>query len=153
MISICNKKDLNVEKIDALEYLKKLDDESLDGIIMNQVIEHMEPKYLCNLIEVANKKLKTGSFLVAETINPQSLIVFTEAYFMDLSHKRMIHPYTIQFLLESNGFKEASIKYMNKVEDLSIPQSDMFPDEFNKAINKLNDVVYGYRDYAVIGRK
>lgn len=153
MISICNKKDLNVEKIDALEYLKKLDDESLDGIIMNQVIEHMQPKYLCNLIEVANKKLKTGSFLVAETINPQSLIVFTEAYFMDLSHKRMIHPYTIQFLLESNGFKEASIKYMNKVEDLSIPQSDMFPDEFNKAINKLNDVVYGYRDYAVIGRK
>lgn len=153
MILMCIQKGLDVKNIDALEYLNSLEDNSLGGIIMNQVIEHMEPKYLCKLIKVAHKKLQEGAYIVTETINPQSLIVFTEAYFMDPSHNRMIHPYTIQFLLENDEFKDVSIKYMNKVEDLLIPQSADFPEGFNKAINKLNDVVYGYRDYAVIGRK
>lgn len=153
MISMCSGKGLRVNKADALEYLKGLEDNSLGGIIMNQVIEHMEPNYLIEVIKAAYKKLKPGAHFVAETINPQSLIVFTEAYFMDLSHKRMLHPYTVQFLLESNGFSEASIRYMNKVEDLRIPQSDQLPEEINKALNKLSDVVYGYRDYAIIGRK
>ena len=153
MISMCKEKGLNVNKADALEYLNKLDDNSLGGIIMNQVIEHMEPNYLIEVINTAYNKLKPGAYFVAETINPQSMIVFTEAYFMDLSHKRMLHPYTVQFLLESSGFSEASIRYMNKVEDLRIPESDQLSEEINKAFNKLSDVVYGYRDYAIIGRK
>ncbi len=153
MISMCKEKGLNVKKADALEYLNSLEDNSLGGIIMNQVIEHMEPNYLIEVIQTAYKKLKPEAHFVAETINPQSMIVFTEAYFMDLSHKRMLHPYTVQFLLESNGFREASIRYMNKVEDLRIPQCDQIPEDINKALEKLNDVVYGYRDYAIIGRK
>ena len=153
MVSMCKEKGLNVKKADALEYLNSLEDNSLGGIIINQVIEHMEPNYLIEVIKAAYRKLKPEAHFVAETINPQSMIVFTEAYFMDLSHKRMLHPYTVQFLLESNGFKEASIRYMNKVEDLRIPESDQLPEEINKALKKLNDVVYGYRDYAIIGRK
>ena len=153
MVSMCKEKGLRVNKADALEYLNKLEDNSLGGIIMNQVIEHMEPNYLIEVINTAYKKLKPGAHFVAETINPQSMIVFTEAYFMDLSHKRMLHPYTVQFLLESSGFAEVSIRYMNKVEDLRIPESDQLPEEINKALNKLNDVVYGYRDYAIVGRK
>ena len=154
MISVCKNKKLNIEKHDALEYLNDLEDNSLGGVIMNQVIEHMEPNYLIELVELVYKKLKPGAHFIAETINPQSLIVFTEAYFMDLSHVRMIHPYTIKFLLESKGFSETSIKYLSKVgDDLKLPEVNELPDDFNNAINKLNDIVYGYRDYAIIGRK
>lgn len=154
MISICKEKNLNVKKVEAITYLDELEDNSLDGIMLAQVIEHMEPKYLIQLVSLAYKKLKPDAYFIAETINPQSLIVFTEAYFMDLSHVRMIHPYTIKFLLESEGFKESSIEYLSKVgDDLRIPEINELPTEFNKAINKLNDVVYGYRDYAIIGRK
>lgn len=154
MVSICNDKGLKVKKADALEYLESLEDNSLGGVILNQVIEHLEPEYLINVIELIYKKLEPEAYVVAETINPQSMLVFTEAYFMDLTHIRMIHPYTIKFLLESKGFSSASIKYLSKVgDDLRIPQVKELPLEFNKSINKLNDVVYGYRDYAVIGRK
>lgn len=154
MISLCKDKKLNIQKNDALEYLKGLEDNSLGGVIMNQVIEHMEPNYLIELVELVYKKLKPDAYFIAETINPQSLIVFTEAYFMDLSHVRMIHPYTIKFLLESKGFSEASIEYLSKVgNDLRLPEVSELPEDFNNAISKLSDVVYGYRDYAIIGRK
>jgi O-antigen chain-terminating methyltransferase len=154
MLLLCREKNLIVENIDALTYLNSLEDNSLGGIMLTQVIEHMEPNYLIQLISLAYKKLKPEAYFIAETINPQSLIVFTEAYFMDLSHIRMIHPYTIKFLLENEGFKDSSIKYLSKVgDDLRIPEVNELPTEFNKAINKLNDVVYGYRDYAIIGRK
>lgn len=154
MLALCKGKNLNVEKTDALTYLSSLEDNSLGGIILTQVVEHMKPNDLIELISLAHKKLKPGANFVAETINPQSLIVFSEAYFMDLSHIRMIHPYTIKFLVENAGFSEASIQYLSKVgDDLRIPEVSELPLEFNKAINKLNDVVYGYRDYAIVGRK
>lgn len=154
MLTLCKEKNLNVENSDALTYLGGLEDNSLGGIILTQVVEHMEPNDLIKLISLAYKKLKPGARFVAETINPQSLIVFSEAYFMDLSHIRMIHPYTIKFLVENARFSEAFIIYLSKVgDDLRIPEVSELPLEFNKAINKLNDVVYGYRDYAVVGRK
>lgn len=154
MVLQCKDKGLSVINIDALKYLSNLEDNSLGGIIMTQVIEHMEPNYLIDIIELAYKKLKPGAYFIAETINPQSLIVFTEAYFMDLSHVRMIHPYTIKFLVEAKGFSDVTINHLSKVgDDLRLPEVNEFPAEFNNAIHKLNDVVYGYREYAVIGRK
>lgn len=154
MLLLCKEKNLNVENIDALTYLNSVEDNSLGGIILTQVIEHMNPNDLIELVRLAHIKLRPGAYFVAETINPQSLIVFTEAYFMDLSHVRMIHPYTIKFLVENQGFEEATIKYLSKVgDDLRIPEVSELPTEFNESINKLNDVVYGYRDYAIIGRK
>ena len=73
---------------------------------------------------------------------------------MDLSHVRMIHPYTIKFLVEAKGFSDVTINHLSKVgDDLRLPEVNEFPAEFNNAIHKLNDVVYGYREYAVIGRK
>lgn len=153
MLLLCKEKNLNVKNMDALAYLNSLEDNSLGGIMLTQVIEHMDPNYLIQLVSLAYKKLKPEAYFVAETINPQSLIVFTEAYFMDLSHIRMIHPYTIKFLLDNEGFTESNINYLSRVSDLRIPEVSELPTEFNKAIDKLNDVVYGYRDYAIIGRK
>ena len=84
-------------------------------------------------------------------------MVFTESYFLDPSHVRMSHPYTIKYMLESEGFEQITIDYMSKIEDFRIPYlyidgKDNL-DNFNEAINKLNDIMFGYRDYAVIGRK
>jgi O-antigen chain-terminating methyltransferase len=154
MVLMCKDKELDVIQTDAIEYLKGLEDNSLGGIVLTQVIEHLSPNYLIQLIEIAYQKLKPNATFIAETINPQSLIVFTEAYFMDLSHIRMIHPLTIRFLLEGEGFREIDTKYLSKVgEDLRIPQVESLPEEFNHSLQNLNNLVYGYRDYAIIGRK
>ena len=39
-------KGLNVEQDEAISYLKKLEDKSLDGIFIDQVVEHLEPRLL-----------------------------------------------------------------------------------------------------------
>lgn len=154
MLLLCKEKNLNVENIDALKYLSELEDNSLGGVILTQVIEHLEPNDLINLISLSYKKLKPGAYFIAETINPQSLIVFTQAYFMDLSHIRMIHPYTVKFLVDQEGFKDASLEYFSEVpESVKIPQINELPEDFNQAMVRLNNLVYGSRDYAIIGRK
>ncbi|MBC2455744.1 class I SAM-dependent methyltransferase [Clostridium beijerinckii] len=154
MILLCKEKKLNIANVDALKYLSELEDNSLGGIILTQVIEHLEPNYLIDLISLSYKKLKPGAYFIAETINPQSLIVFTQAYFMDLSHIRMIHPYTVKFLVEQEGFKDASLEYFSEVpESVKIPQINELPEDFNQAMVRLNNLVYGSRDYAIIGRK
>ena len=154
MLLLCKEKKLNVQNIGALEYLSDLEDNSLGGIILTQVIEHLEPNDLIKLISLAYRKLKKGAYFIAETINPRCLLVFTEAYFMDLSHTRMIHPFTVKFLVESEGFEEATLEYLSEVpENVKIPKVNELPVEFNEAMNRLNNLVYGCRDYAIIGKK
>lgn len=154
MLLVCAEKGLEVENVDAIAYLESLEDHSLGGIILTQVIEHLTPNYLIKLMKLAYQKLENGAYVIAETINPQSLIVFTEAYFMDLSHIKMVHPLTIKFILETEGFRNVDLKYLSPVdEELRIPMVEGMPNEFNTAVEKLNNVVYGCRDYAAIGRK
>ena len=158
MIAYCQEKGLPVEKADVITYLESIPDNSLGGIFLGQVIEHLQPNTLIHLIRLAYKKLSAGAYFIAETINPQSLIVFTECYFLDPSHVRMVHPFTIQFILESEGFRNINLNYLSKVEDnLRIPQlvieNGKNLEQFNHSIQVLNDIVYGYRDYAIVGKK
>src|SRR5690606_7038043 len=43
MVRYCRSRDLNVEKLDAVSYLNQLEDKSLDGIFIDQVVEHLDP--------------------------------------------------------------------------------------------------------------
>lgn len=158
-VNYCIDKGLPVKHAEALEYLGDCEDSSLGGIFMAQVAEHLQPNDLVTLIRLAWKKLQTGAYFIAETINPQSLIVFTESYYMDPSHRKMVHPLTIKFLLETEGFTDIDIRYLSPVSDEhKIPKLECIEsckniDSFNNAIARLNDLVYGYREYAVIAKR
>ena len=79
---------------------------------------------------------------------------------MDLTHIRPIHPETMKFVLESTGFQDVELKFSGPVEALMrippLPGSDAdggTMQEFNRGVERLNDLLYGCQDYAVIGRK
>ena len=158
MIKQCQDSGLQVKKMNALSFLRTIKDNSLGGIIMNQVIEHIPFNQLVEIVALAYTKLKPGAYFVAETINPQSLIVFTEAYFLDPTHDRMIHPYTMRYLLQQSGFVDSTIEYLSPVDqsDFATQKTDGSPtiemqrDDSHDALHRL---VYGCREYAVIGRK
>lgn len=164
MVLYCQKIGLNVEKIDALSYLKLLNNKSLDGIFSGQVIEHLQPAQLIGLIKLCYDKMKYGTYFVAETINPLCLSVFSTSFYMDLSHVRPIHPETIKFLLESAGFRDIQFKFFSphteneRLDKLEI-DGDIGDNEkrhieiMNKNIDKLNSLLYGFKDYAVIAKK
>lgn len=154
----CREKGLQVDRLDALSALQESADGSLGGIVMNQVIEHIPFNQLVEIVALAYQKLKPGGLFIAETINPQSMIVFTEAYFLDPTHDRMIHPMTMQFLVGQCGFAESTIRYLSPVDPAMFLKRKI--DEFvqlnhqvEESYETLNNLVYGCREYAVIGRK
>ena len=164
MISTCKEKKLNVKKIDAIAYLDSIEDNSLGGIFGSHIIEHFKPEVLIDFIKICYFKLNKGGGIAFETPNPLSIIVSAINFHLDPSHIKPVHPETIKFLLEVNGFTSVEIKYLSpypdeaKLQTIAYEQSEesseTIPvDLMNKNIEKLNKLLYGYQDYAVIGKK
>jgi 2-polyprenyl-3-methyl-5-hydroxy-6-metoxy-1,4-benzoquinol methylase len=152
-VNYCKSKGLDVEYGDAISYLKEIPDNSLGGLIALQVVEHLNPAYLLQFVKLTHDKLMPNSYIILETINPQSLIVFTSSYFKDLSHEQAIHPATLQFIAKSAGFVDCVIEYsgvVNEKDKLVIEGEDS---AMNSNFEKLNSVLFGPQDYAVVGRK
>jgi len=163
MIAYCQSRSLDAEQMDAITYLEKQEDKSLDGIFIDQVVEHLEPEYLLRLLALCYQKLKFGYYLVVETLNPLSFVSFVNFY-IDMTHKRPVHPETMQFLLSAAGFRESEKKFfspvaeesrLNKIIDttgLDEPARKNI-EVYNRNIELLNSVLFGAQDYAIIGKK
>jgi len=163
MVAYCRSRQLEVEQSDAIAYLETLEDKSLDGIFIDQVVEHLEPEYLVQLLALCNQKLKFGYYLVVETVNPLSFVSFVNFY-IDLTHKRPVHPETLQYLFSASGFRECERKFFSPVSDESrlkkiegaadINETERKNvDVYNHNVEMLNTVLFGAQDYAVIGKK
>jgi O-antigen chain-terminating methyltransferase len=164
MVLYCKRKGLDVERADAITYLSSLPDKSLDGVFAGQVIEHLQPEELISLVKLCYDKLKYGCYFIAETVNPLCLSVYAGFFIMDLSHVKPIHPETIRFLLESVGFRDIDFKFFSefpeeaKLKKIDIDDNMSEEDKnriliMNQNIERLNSLLFGFQDYAVIGKK
>ncbi len=163
MVAYCRSRHLDVVQSDAIRYLETLEDKSLDGIFIDQVVEHLESDYLIRLIALCYQKLKFGYYIVIETVNPTSFVSFVNFY-IDMTHKRPVHPETLQYLISAAGFRECEKKYFSAVSDEDrlkkfegSPDADENErrnvDVYNRNIEKLNSILFGAQDYAVVGKK
>jgi 2-polyprenyl-3-methyl-5-hydroxy-6-metoxy-1,4-benzoquinol methylase len=160
MVLYCQEKGLDVVREDVYTYLESLPDESLGGVFAAQLVEHLESNRIIELVNLCQRKLRAGGVLIFETPNPLCLTVFSRSFYMDFSHIRPIHPEALKFLFESAGFENPQARFSSPVEAcMRIPPlSGVTADaqgveEFNKGIERLNDLLYGCQDYAVIGKK
>lgn len=167
MVDYCRMRGLEVEQNDALTYLEQLEDASLDGIFIDQVVEHLEPGYLIRLLQLCHQKMKYGFYLVAETVNPLSFTSFANFY-IDLTHVRPVHPETLRFLFDNAGFREIDVNFLSPVTDEARLQKVPVSEEiggvmgeteryrvevYNRNIEMLNGILYGAQDYVVVGKK
>jgi 2-polyprenyl-3-methyl-5-hydroxy-6-metoxy-1,4-benzoquinol methylase len=169
MVEICRGRGLDASTADARGYLRELADESLGGLIAVQVIEHLEPAYLANLLALAFDKIRPGGRIVLETINPACWVAFFESFIRDLSHVKPIHPETLQYLLQASGFSGVEIVYrapiapegrLQKVTARPERFGDTSPDalteivsSFNSNVDRLNDRMFSFQDFAAIGHR
>jgi O-antigen chain-terminating methyltransferase len=162
MIAYCKSLELTAVLSDAIRYIQDLEDNSLDGIFIDQVVEHLEPDYLIRLLALCQRKLKCGCSIIVETVNPLSFFSFAN-FFIDLTHKHPVHPQTLHFLLDSNGFRDIEVKYLapvtkeSKLQPLPVPDgpegSRVSIEIYNQNIGMLNNILFGPQDYAMIGKK
>jgi 2-polyprenyl-3-methyl-5-hydroxy-6-metoxy-1,4-benzoquinol methylase len=164
MVDYAVERGLPVEQAEALEYLTRLPDGSLDGVFMAQVVEHLTPQNLSFLLELCYRKMKPGAQLIAETINPACLTALANWYLIDLSHVTPVHPEAMRFLLEGVGFWQIRFLFLTPVPPqdrlVSLPMDpDASPQEqerircLNHNIERLNNFLFGYQDYAAIAQR
>ena len=163
MVEVCRERGLDVSEGDLLGYLDSLPDGSLGGLIAIQVVEHLEPAYLMRALDLAYHKLRPGSRIVLETINPACWFAFFASYIRDLTHVRPIHPETLQYLLTASGFEGATIEWRSpypaaeKLQPVA-PAADSDPpaekdlrDTINANAERLNGLLFTHMDYAAVG--
>jgi len=164
MISHCQLKKLDVRCEDAIEHLQSLPDRSLDGLFSAQMVEHLIPQEICELLRLGAKKLKRGAWVVIETLNADTLASL-RWFFLDPTHHTLIPHETLQFLLEDAGFVVHDILPANPVQDgqrlatfpTSAPTQQNGETDLVLAHNenciKLNDRLFGEQDYAIIAER
>jgi O-antigen chain-terminating methyltransferase len=164
MVARCREAGLEVEQADLLRHLDGLPDGSLGGIFCAQVIEHLPVEALIALVRLAHAKLAPGGVLLCETPNPACLTVFSGAFYLDLTHIKPIHPEAARFVLEAAGFGDVEVRFVNPYPpDMKLQPLEplwymrRYEEALLEALNdnfaRLNDLLWGAQDYAVIGRK
>lgn len=164
MVAHCVSKGLEVTQADLFSYLAEAQEDSLGGIFLGQVVEHLQPGQISALVRTAAQKLKPGGVLVIETINPTCLTTFSGAFYADPTHVRPVHPKALEFTLCATGFTEISLIYSSPVSETdrltelkeSAPVAPAIKQvilQINSNFARLNSVLYSYANYAICARK
>lgn len=148
----CNMKGLKASCGDGTAFLAGL--ESVDGVFVGQVVEHLQTHEIIRLCNTAYEKLEEGGCIIIETPNPTSLAIYTHAFYIDPSHIKPVHPLTMKYYLEKAGFRNIEVIFTeNSRLPYSIPELSGGSEEFNSAMKRVSDVLYGSQDYAVVAVK
>jgi O-antigen chain-terminating methyltransferase len=156
-VAVCREKGLEMVEGDAIAHLEHLEDGCLSGIVASHLIEHLDHESLWRLITAAAAKLAPGGIMILETPNPESLLAGSINFHRDPTHVRPVHPETLSYLCESAGFGTVEIRRLAPVPaDHRLPQTatDRSPLALHvsNVVGQLNELIYGYQDYALIGR-
>jgi O-antigen chain-terminating methyltransferase len=154
-------KGLDASEGEAFAALEALPDGALDGIFGAQIVEHMPPPRVIELVRLCHRKLSPRGVLVLETPNPKCLTIFAESFYMDPSHQHPLHPETMRYLLDAAGFRRTALRFSapvdpaSRIPPLAIDGEDVETnvDAFNRGVERVNDLLFGFQDYAVIGWK
>ncbi|WP_169083615.1 class I SAM-dependent methyltransferase [Paenibacillus sp. PL91] len=104
LINICSLKGLRAETNDAINYLNKAEDNSLSGIFMGHVIEHLPVNMKIEFLNLCLTKLKNNGVLVLETPNASSVYVMHNLYYLDPTHEKPLLPEALKHLAVVTGF-------------------------------------------------
>jgi SAM-dependent methyltransferase len=153
---LCREKGLDVVQQDLFDFLESTADGALGGIFSAQVIEHLAASDQLRLVALAYRKTAPGSPVIFETINAQSVFAVVRNFFLDPTHVRPVHPETLKVAMESAKFRDVELRFSSPYTEKRVPPLELADDgpqlvEFNRAMGALNDLVYGYLDYAAIG--
>ena len=155
MVVEARERGLHVDQADVVAWLRQRPEHSLGAIFSAHLAEHLELDALLEFIDLARSRLVPGGVFVAETPNPASLIVLGNSYILDPTHVRPLHPSLLSFFCENAGFRDVRLWFFSPAEGYHLPLLDG-PDvpgwaaPVNVALTRLNEVLFGPQEYAVV---
>jgi O-antigen chain-terminating methyltransferase len=112
------------------------------------VLEHCPFEYCLNLVYQVARTLKPGGVLLIETPHAGNLLMATEQFWMDPTHNRPIPLPLMEFLFEYCG-----IGVVHRFEVNPRAESEHLPFRELELANRLDMLLYGPQDYAMMGRR
>ena len=144
-VAECRAKGFDAESADLFEFLNNAAEGEFDGIFCSQVVEHLDPLRLPDMISLCAQKLTRGGVIAIETPNPDCLAIFATFFYLDPTHTRPVPSALLDFCLTEAGFGEIEIHPRS-------PAAEIFP-ELLELPEAVRTRFFGGLDYAIIGRK
>jgi len=145
LVALCRQKGLQAEQADMFQHLDCQPDGSIDGIFCAQVVEHLPPARVPELLRLMHAKLRQGGVALVETPNPECLAIFATHFYLDPTHQRPLPPALLTFYFEEAGFGRIEVVRLSPAEE-EIPELKEMP-------AGLRQRFFGPLDYAVTGRR
>jgi O-antigen chain-terminating methyltransferase len=146
---LCEQLKLDVVESDALEYLRSLPDASVSIVSGFHIIEHLRFDVLMSLVDEVQRVLQPGGMVIFETPNPKNLIVGACNFYADPTHVRQIFPDLLEFVMQSRGYRDVELRYLNPHP----PAQQLFTEEAPMLAAQLNGLLSCARDFAVVAYK
>jgi 2-polyprenyl-3-methyl-5-hydroxy-6-metoxy-1,4-benzoquinol methylase len=144
-IAVCRQKGIEAETADLFTYLAAQPEGTFDGIFCSQVVEHLDPYRLLELIRLAASRLETNGVLAIETPNPECLAIFATHFYLDPTHTRPVPHPLLAFYMEEFGLGGIEVRKLSPAVE-TMPSLTSLPTDFREAF-------FGGLDYAIIGKK
>ena len=101
--------------------------------------------------------------LILETPNPLSVVVAARNFWLDPTHIRPVHPESLKLMYELAGFDPVERLDLRPFPDSQrLPEIDLatlppeqrpLADLVNRLRDRLDEVLFGYQDFGMVGRK
>lgn len=147
MVDACHELGLQVQCMDALDYLRSQPPASLAAVTGFHIIEHLPFEFLLALLDAALLALRADGLLIFETPNPENLVVGACNFYYDPTHLKPIVPVVAEFMARQRGFAHAEILRLHPY-----PASYRLTEDSELA-KRFNDALYGPQDYALLAWK
>jgi len=144
-VELCRQKGLQADVADLFAWLADLPEASLEGIFSAQVVEHLPPERLPEMIRLAASRLQRDGVLAIETPNPECLAIFATHFYLDPTHTRPVPHALLAFYMEEYGLGGIEVHRLSPAIE-SMPALAGLPEDFRQAF-------FGGLDYAIVGRK
>jgi O-antigen chain-terminating methyltransferase len=148
MLERCREIGLPVVHSDGLAFLRSAPDSSIGAITAFHVVEHIPFEKLLAFVDAALRVLRPGGCLIMETPNPENVLVGSYTFYNDPTHLRPIPSGLLRFIVEWRGFVDVELRNLHPyAEAMRFPASSGIVGE------RLNHLLYGPQDYAVLACK
>jgi SAM-dependent methyltransferase len=124
MVELSREKGLDVEEGDVVEHLGSLADASVPAIFAAQVVEHLPPDVLVELLRRGARKLEPGGVAIFETVNPHRPSAL-KAFWVDPTHHHPLFPEVLLAFCRFAGYSSGRVLFPGGSGDFGRDVYDM----------------------------
>lgn len=146
MIELCRNMNLDCVQDDAVGYLRRVADNSLGAVTGFHIIEHLPFEVFVALLDESLRVLKSEGLILFETPNPANLLVSSNRFYLDPTHRNPMPAELTTMIAEARGFVGVEVRELH-------PMPVRFQGRDEVLLAQLDPIFHGPQDYALIARK